>query len=109
MKKEETPVSLCFRCDHRAVFLEQGYGPRCECKDTSLSVHGCYMYRPVRPVTLRRSATAHRFQPVLGPSMIAARMQSVGLWEDAQLGVAVKRRKGKAVEYTPYWRPKQDD
>jgi len=40
---------LCYRCEHRAIYLETGHAPRCECGGTG-AVIGCYMYRPVKPV-----------------------------------------------------------
>lgn len=43
---------LCFRCEHRANYLENGSQPRCECGDIKSSKYACYMYKPVRPVVL---------------------------------------------------------
>lgn len=48
---------LCFRCNSRAIFLETGYGPRYECKNAKTSVHGCYAYKPVKPLYLIKSDT----------------------------------------------------
>ena len=45
-------MSLCFRCEHRAMFLETERRPRMECGDVAKSVSGCYMYRPPRPVVI---------------------------------------------------------
>lgn len=60
---------LCHRCEYRAVYLETGNGPRYECKQSD-SVHSCYMYRPVQPVTLERNPADTRdvgLPPMIGP------------------------------------------
>jgi len=46
---------LCFRCEHRATYLETGAGPRCECKDPLSSVHSCYMFIPCAPVITEKT------------------------------------------------------
>lgn len=57
MKNDEVKnEGLCFRCEHRALFLENGHRPRCECGDIESNKMGCYMYRPVRPVTLGKKS-----------------------------------------------------
>jgi|TARA_R100000501_G_C2608020_1_gene103287 hypothetical protein len=43
---------LCFRCEHRAVYLEEGHGPRFECQSETQTSFGCYCYKPVKPVSL---------------------------------------------------------
>jgi hypothetical protein len=63
-------MGLCFRCEHRAKFLEDGHAPRCECGDIKLSVSSCYMYIPVKPcITIPRDLERPRF----GPTFISAR------------------------------------
>lgn len=47
---------LCFRCEHRAQFLETGSGPRCECQMNTQQVVGCYMYRPCAPVVMKKAS-----------------------------------------------------
>ena len=44
---------LCFRCEYRARYLEEGSGPRFECKVLEMSVVGCYMFQPVRPICIK--------------------------------------------------------
>ena len=44
-------MGLCHRCDYRARYLEDGSGPRSECKSNG-AVRSCYMYRPVMPLVL---------------------------------------------------------
>lgn len=44
---------LCFRCEYRAKFLEEGHGPRMECQTSESSVMGCYMFKPVKPICVK--------------------------------------------------------
>lgn len=71
-------LPLCFRCHHRAAFLESGgsHRPRFECGEAGRAVCGCYMYRPPRPLLLRPVAGDRR--PIGAPAMIAARLRAVG-------------------------------
>ena len=41
---------LCFRCEHRARFLETGSRPRHECGTIEQSKATCYMFMPCLPV-----------------------------------------------------------
>ena len=87
---KETSVSLCHRCEHRAHALETGHGPRCECTTFGMSVCGCYMYRPVNPVVLKRRKGDRRavgLQPMLGP-----RLEAVGVYDEL---VPVLRKLGR--------------
>jgi hypothetical protein len=76
-------IGLCYRCEHRALFLEaehlggQHYRPRSECGDVPLTVHSCYMYRPTRAVKLRRNYGDRR--PINAPACLAARCHATGL------------------------------
>lgn len=45
---------LCFRCEHRASFLETGSQPRFECGNIENSNKGCYMFIPCRPVVMKK-------------------------------------------------------
>lgn len=68
-KKRE---GLCFRCEHRARFFENGSRPRLECGDVESAKYSCYMYRPVSPVVLTHDSLDPR--PALGPPMISSRV-----------------------------------
>jgi len=46
--------SLCYRCEHRAMFLEGEYRPRHECGLITSAVENCYMYRPTRPMIIKK-------------------------------------------------------
>lgn len=91
-------MSLCHRCEHRAFYLENGRGPRCECK-SDRSVDICYMYKPTMPARLKRIAGDKRM--LGGAPMVSARaefngfadMELVGDFEDIN-------------SITMYWRPK---
>ena len=69
----EKKFGLCYRCEHRARFIENGHGPRCECGDVDRAVSSCYMYLPVVPVITKPLNTDDP-RPVYGPPMIAGRV-----------------------------------
>ena len=81
MKTEETEktlgLGLCFRCEHRAVFLETGYHPRFECGMEKMASSGCYMFMPCKPVAVTPNPGEKR--PMFGPWMIAGRLHALGL------------------------------
>ena len=66
---------LCFRCEHRAKFLEDGHAPRCECGDIESSKCGCYMYKPCLPVIVKPSEGEER--PMFAAPMISGRIMAV--------------------------------
>ena len=45
-------MSLCYRCEKRAQYLETGEAPRAECKSNDTSLAICYSYEPVSPASL---------------------------------------------------------
>jgi len=45
---------LCYRCEHRAHFLETGERPRYECGEINKSKYACYMYKPCKPIAMKR-------------------------------------------------------
>jgi hypothetical protein len=101
------PYGLCFRCEHRARFVEfnarfpnstQAPRPRYECGEPNASKHSCYMYQPVRPVILAADTGDKR--PQLGPAMIAARMHALGFPAEIKLA-AIQYRDG----VLPFWLP----
>lgn len=47
---EKQNLGLCYRCESRAKFLEEGYGPRMECSEITQAKYSCYMFNPVRPI-----------------------------------------------------------
>ena len=100
MKKIEWKHGLCHRCEYRAVNKETGVQPRCEC-GTNVSVHACYMFRPVVPLVLVPLDKKDK-RPFLGPAFIASRACAIGTAE-GEYG-CVKQGKG----HVPYWKPKDN-
>lgn len=88
-------IGLCYRCEHRAAFHETGLRPRYEC-GAGGTVTSCYMYKPVKPVILKKTKGDKR--PQFGPAMISARSQGVGI---ADFELDLHRT-------ILYWRPKVD-
>jgi hypothetical protein len=70
-------LPLCFRCHHRARFLESGgvEEARYECGQIEHAVVGCYMFRPCRPFALRPEQGDKR--PVGAAWTLSARVNAV--------------------------------
>ena len=81
------------------MFLEKGYRPRCECGDEKKSVHSCYMYQPVKPVSIAKNKDDKR--PQFGPWIISARSHFVDIPE-LELN-AEKTKNGSIL----FWIPKK--
>ena len=94
MKKEKENIGLCFRCEHRARYLETNQRPRLECSLTDKSVYSCYMYRPVKPVILEKNKNDRRYQ--LAPMMMSARSHVYRLPKDGDeiilIATKIKRK-----------------
>jgi hypothetical protein len=91
---------LCYRCEHRARFLESDgvFRPRCECGDIDKSSNYCYMYQPVQPVIIgKRHREDNR--PLFGPPFMSARASRIRIPE---LMAKVKKY---LDGYMPYWVP----
>ena len=101
LKAETNKVKsgLCYRCEHRAKFLETGIQPRCECGEINKAVYGCYMYKPVKPVVLLPDEDDDR--PQFGPVFIAARSYYGGV-ADMELDL-MEQGKGAVL----YWTKKE--
>ncbi len=93
-------VGLCYRCEHRAKFLENKTHPRYECGCIERAVYSCYMYEPCCPIILKKLQGDRR--PVSSGWMISARMQAVDIAE-AKLKIISKTKKKKAPQYILYW------
>ena len=90
----EPGQGLCFRCEHRAAFLETGSRPRCECGE-SRAVHSCYMFTPTKPIAVGLIPWERR--PIFGPWMLAGRIQSYGLVDRERLRLKLVDIDGRAV------------
>ena len=97
--KPNSGKSLCYRCEHRACFLETGVRPRHEC-GAAMSVISCYMYRPAMPVLLKRQKGDNRKQ--FAGWAFSARSEAVGM---PDMDLAVRREKNGSFLY---WEPKED-
>lgn len=89
---------LCFRCEHRATYLEEEYGPRAECKMDNMSVSGCYMFQPVKPICIKSREGDNR---PLTLNYFSARVERVITPLELQL-IGEETAEGLLV----YWKPK---
>jgi len=69
-------AGLCFRCEHRARYLETGERPRYECGNADSQVYGCYMYQPCLPVIVTGAPDALERRPFDAP-LFAGRVHAV--------------------------------
>lgn len=99
--KEDDPIvyGLCYRCEHRAKFLETGVRPRYECGEPEKSKYACYMYRPVVPMMLAPEEDDKR--PIVGPAFLTCRSEAV---KPADMQLIVSRHKDGFVMH---WVPKE--
>ena len=90
-------MSLCFRCEHRAKFLEgmlkarhdksiYAPRPRHECGDIENSKCSCYMFQPCKPIVTVPSDSRDK-RPRFGPAMISSREMFERVLEDAKLDI----------------------
>jgi len=93
-------MSLCYRCEHRAQFLENGPRPRYECGEIQTSKIACYMYRPVKSVVLARDKDDER--PQFGPPIIASRSYFVRIADEMELSLD-RLNKDESILY---WKPR---
>jgi len=96
---KHNPQGLCFRCEHRAEFLETGNRPRYECGDPTMNCLGCYMYLPVKPVVLEK-LDPNDPRPQFSAPFISARSKFVAIAKNLSLSRYVH-----GEESTPYWIP----
>lgn len=93
-------TGLCYRCEHRAVYLESGFKPRFEC-GTAKTVHGCYMFMPTKPVVVGPIEGEKR--PIFGSPFIAGRVQSHGLVPDERLRLKLINLDDKRKRVSAVW------
>lgn len=93
-------MGLCWRCEHRARYLEDGLRPRYECGEDGRSVSCCYMYLPMRPCVVKRSEGDDR--PEFGMPMIAARMDVVRVSAADEMHLRLEHVGDGVI---PYWIP----
>ena len=92
---------LCFRCEHRAFYLEQlqkgkHNAPRMECGLIDKCVCGCNMFRPVRPIIIKPHHGDNR------PLLLNILSWRVERCEDAELTIKMESVKdGYLFYYVP--------
>jgi lauroyl/myristoyl acyltransferase len=91
---------LCFRCEIRAQFLEEGIQPRRECGMIECEISSCYMFKPVKPAILKKNENDER--PQFGGAFISARSSFVKVPKDLELNIK-KYKDGNMI----YWLPKE--
>lgn len=90
---------LCFRCEYRAQFLESERQPRFECGMIESSVMGCYMFQPVKPISIKPRNGDNR--PVI-LNILSARVERVE--EEIELKLEAKNGLNGILIY---WTPKE--
>lgn len=90
--------SLCYRCEHRAQFLERGWQPRLECGNVNSAVGGCYMYKPVKPIIFGKQPNDKR--PITLGFFSARVKRSL---TEPKLALEIKKT---AAGIIAYWVPK---
>jgi len=109
MKAEEAEktlgLGLCFRCEHRAEFLENGFKPRFECGMEKMASSGCYMFMPCKPVAVAPNSGEKR--PIFGPWLIAGRIHAQGLVDHERLRLKLVDVGGGKVSAVWTIRPKK--
>jgi len=100
--KQEEKSGLCFRCEHRAKFLEKGIRPRYECGEIEDSKFSCYMFKPVKPVVTAKLGDDDR--PKYAGSLFSARSRFVEVAQDVGLEI----EETDTGDYI-YWAPKQKE
>ena len=94
---------LCFRCEHRARFLEavakgeHPPRPRHECGEAGQSKWGCYMFMPCLPILVSKDKNDPR--AAFDAPMIAARVHATRVMEpeEVKLGIVCENKEGFAV------------
>lgn len=99
-------MSLCFRCEHRAEFLEDSlHGekhprrPRMECGDVFNSKTGCYMFKPCKPV-VTVSTNSEDIRPRFGPAFLSKREYAKRILDEATLTIIYHNGEEVALGWT---------
>lgn len=99
-------TSLCFRCEHRARFLEGNGRPRYECGEVGKSKMSCYMFLPIKPVIMERLYSEKEDpRPEYG-MLLGCRMKVVRVTNDDEVELAAFR-KDDGTSYI-MWKKKED-
>lgn len=91
---------LCFRCESRAKFLEEGIRIRFECGVVESSVCGCYMFKPVKPIAIQKREVDKR---PLSLNILSARVERVDTEQELELTLKTTTDNKTLI----YWKPKE--
>ena len=97
--EKEIGTGLCWRCEHRSIFLETGIHPRFECGMEKTASHSCYMFMPCKPIAVTSIAGERR--PIFAGWLLAGRIQSYGLIADERIRLKLIDLSGYAVKGEP--------
>ena len=95
---------LCFRCEHRAKFLETGVQPRVECGDVKSSKAACYMFVPTHPVVTKEWKRPEDKRIRFGGTLFGTREQAVRLADPMRDRVVLNLVNLKKGEAFLHWR-----
>lgn len=87
---------LCFRCMHRARFLEYGSRPRYECGQITNSKMACYMYKPCLPIVVKKMDPKDK-RPWPATGYLSARSEAVRVLREDELNFEVEGFDGNVV------------
>ena len=91
---------LCYRCEYRAQFLETGRRPRFECGEIEKSKYVCYMYRPVKPIVLKRSDAAKDDPRPEHAGYFGCRMEGTKVLDNDNIHLAIEQlNEEESVEF----------
>ena len=93
---------LCYRCEHRAKYWETGHAPRMECGSDEMSVGGCYMYQPVRPVIVKQQNSEDP-RPIFFLPMIAGRVRFSRVATDEETHLELSSPNENENEFLLLW------
>lgn len=101
-----TYIPLCFRCDHRASFLETGHGPRYQCGEVQKSVVMCYTYMPVRPVVNTADMHDKDHPGPFAPAIMRTRWSATRVAEEGE-EIDSSLHMLSPDSWVVYWRPRK--
>lgn len=102
---------LCYRCQHRLEFLEEGHKLRFECGEIEKSLAICYAFKPIKPIELKKAKYSgdygelNKDRPAFGSPLLSARMEVI---RDSKIKYELKINKTEAG-YVLYYVPKIEE
>lgn len=84
---------LCFRCEHRAYWLENHIAQKYECKDSDRAIVSCYMFKPTKPIALEKDPDEYG-------NILSPRLHSPAV--DTKFKLSIKKQGEQTILY---WEP----